>query len=157
MNPKKILLFILIFPTIIVGQNDNLKIDSIFNMKFIDMSKRKVYQVADTYPTIHNGEEIINFFLKNTSTFSLKDCCAFKVYIGFVVEADCTISNRKVLVKSVYHKKKGLIYSGQELLEIQHKVEKLFDKMPQLIPGKLNGKKVAIRVLIPLNLDCPEL
>lgn len=157
MNLKKILLFILVFPTIIVGQNNNLKLDSIFDMNLIDMSKRIVYQVAETNPTLINGNEISTFFYKNPNAFELKDCCAFRVYIGFVVEVDGSITNKKVFVKSVFSKEKGLIYSGQELSEIQQKVEKLLDKIPQLTPGKLNGKNVAIRVLIPLHLDCRKL
>ena len=157
MKPKKILFILFIFPTIIVGQNNDLKLDSIFNMNSIDASKRPVYLNAETNPTLINGEKIETYFYRQLDAFKTTDCCAFKVYIGFVVEADSMVTNRKVFVKSVFCKDKGLIYSGQELTEIQLKIDSLLDKMPKLIPGKLKGKNVAIRVLLPLHLDCHEL
>jgi hypothetical protein len=62
MKLKKILFILFIFPTIIVGQNNDLKLDSIFNMNSIDASKRPVYLNAETNPTLINGEKIETYF-----------------------------------------------------------------------------------------------
>jgi len=70
-----------------------------------------------------------------------------------VVEADSTITNTKVYVESVYSKYKGILHHGNELLELQTKIERGFETLTRMIPGKQNNKEVATRVFFPIHFD----
>lgn len=153
MKLTKILFIFFAFPTFLVGQNISEKLDSIFDINSIDTTKRPVYLCGEIAPTLINGEKIETYIYGQLDAFKTADCCAFKTFIGFVVEVDSTITNRKIFVKSVFCKDKGLIYAGKELSEIQIKIDSLLDRMPKLVPGKLGNKNIAIRVIIPIHID----
>jgi hypothetical protein len=153
MNLKNILLFFLIFPTISVGQNTNIEIDSIFNLNSIDMSRRPVYRFAETMPTLKNGTSVLTYFLKKSNMFSDYITIADKVYISFIVEPDSTISNKKVFVKSVFDKYDGFITTGSKVKRMQELIEDNLSILPKMIPGKINNKDVAVQVILPIYCD----
>lgn len=65
-----------------------------------------------------------------------------KVYIQFVVEADGSLSNIKVL--------KGLGYGCDE------EAMRIIKKMPKWVPGGQNGKKVPVKFNLPIKFELKE-
>ena len=117
------------------------------------MTQRKVYEVVEIMPKFENGEVMIQYLAKNSELFTLQECIANRVFISFVVEADSSITNRKVYVESVFSREKGLLKEGLELKEIQSKIEKGLENLNLMIPGKLNNKAVATRLFFPIHFD----
>jgi hypothetical protein len=103
-------------------------------------------------PTLLNGDSFRSFLLDQFyGDFS---CCPYRVYIGLVVEADSSISNKMVYVAAVYCENSGLLYTGPEVKEVERKVYEILDNLPKLIPGKIQNRNVAVKMAFPIHIDC---
>ncbi|HRC32739.1 MAG TPA: TonB family protein [Bacteroidia bacterium] len=103
---------------------------------------RQVSIIAEQMPEFVGGVDSLKSFMKNNFSYS-NAARANKVqgviYIGFVVEADGTLSNIKILrgIKNDY----GLNAEAIRVVEI----------MPKWIPGKAAGKNVSINFVLPFQ------
>jgi len=153
MKLEKILIILTFLPTFIVGQNHDLKIDSIFNLNSIDMSKRQVYRFAETMPTLLNGADIFTYFSQQTDMFIYNSVVVSKVYISFVVESDSTISNKKVFIESLFDKYDGIISNEEEKSRIQEFIKVYLADLQKMIPGRINNQNVAVQLILPIHCD----
>ena len=149
---KFLLLIILILPIHLYGQNDRNRVDSVMRYGLGDTTVRKVYFNIEKMPTLMNGESILSYLAKQP--LSIKSCCLFKAFIGFVVEADSSISNKMVYVRAVNCEESGLIYNGPEIKAMELRIYELIDKMPRVIPGRIQNKNVAVKISMPIHVDC---
>jgi hypothetical protein len=155
MKIKKILTILAFLPTFIIGQNKELNLDSIFDLNSIDMSNRIVYRHAEEMPRLLNGESIIKYLSQYSDmyTYTYNRIFVSKVYISFVVEKDSTISNKKVLIESLFDKYNGLIFEEEKITQIQKYINIHLEDLEKMIPGKINNQNVAIQLVLPINFD----
>jgi periplasmic protein TonB len=94
-------------------------------------------------PEPKNGfADLSNYITKNIK-FEMKnvDWCGYgaKVWIGFVVEKDSTLTNFEII-------KGNCPTYDNPILE-------LFKEMPKWKPGEINGKKVRSKFIMPIHLE----
>jgi hypothetical protein len=146
------LLIILILPIYLYGQNVSNRVDSVLKFGLGDTTLRKVYFSTEEMPKLLDGNPIVSYLGKQSLT--VNSCCAFRAYIGFVVEADSSVTNKMVYVRTVNCEESGLLYDGPEIKAMELRIKEIIDEIPRLIPGKMNGKNVAVKIFLPVHVDC---
>jgi hypothetical protein len=150
-NMKRVIFYLLFLPISLFGQNKTV-IDSVMNFGLGDTTMRKVYFVAEEMPKLLNEKPIASYLMSQSLT--IDSCCAFRAYIGFIVEPDSTISNKMVYVHAVNCKEQGLVYNGQEISLMESRIFEILSNMPAIIPGKIDNKNVAVKMSFPVHVDC---
>ena len=150
-NMKHVIFYLLFLPISLFGQNKS-AIDSVMNFGLGDTTLRKVYFVAEEMPKLLNEKPIVSYFMSQSLTAD--SCCAFKAYIGFIVEPDSSITNEMVYVHAVNCKVQGLVYSGREISLMKSRIFEILSNMPAIIPGKIDNKNVAVKMSFPVHVDC---
>lgn len=150
---KRIIIILAFLPIILFGQKKDPVLDSLIYGGLGDTLVRPVYYVVDEMPKLNNGKKIETYLMSQSLTTDNFPCCAFKAYIGFVIEPDSSISNRLVYVKAV-NCEYGLVYEGKEVEDMKSKFIRILDSFPTIVPGKLNGETVAVKYTIPVHVDC---
>lgn len=148
---RYILLILLLLPVNMFVQ-ENITSDSDVDRCLNDTIRDDVYIIAEQMPKLINGESITSYF--NSRSFIVDSCCLFKACISFVVETDSTITDKMINVSTVNCKQKGLIYSGAEIESVRLKIDSILSNMPELVPGRINNKSVAVMISIPIHVDC---
>lgn len=148
---KFILLVILVLPLGLLAQN-KAAIDSVMNYGLGDTTLRKVYFIAEEMPKLINEKTIVSYLMNQS--LATDTCCAFRAYIGFVVEPDSSITNKMVHVHAVNCKEQGLVYHGSEVIEIESLIFKILEEIPPVVPGKIDNKNVAVKISFPVHVDC---
>ena len=107
----------------------------------IDISKRPVYQIVERMPEIMTNSKLLEFFLKSFRHIDNSKCFPIYIYYGFVVEADCSISNIMICPTLRFCDENENI----DLLE-QKYIKQITDDIIKIKTnaGLLNGKKVAV-------------
>lgn len=141
----------MIIPVNMFGQ-ENITSDSDVDRCLNDTIRDDVYLIAEQMPKLINGESITSYF--NSRSFIVDSCCLFNACIRFVVEVDSTITDKMINVSTVNCKQKGLIYSGAEIESMRLKIDSILSNMPELVPGRINNKSVAVMISIPIHVDC---
>jgi len=101
-----------------------------------------VYSFVDQQPEFPGGLSALSNYLNLNLLFpeqAIHDSIEGKIYIGFVVEIDGSISNVKVL--------RG-IGGGCDQESIR-----VISEMPAWTPGKLNGKTVRVSKILPITFS----
>jgi len=150
-NMKHVIFYFLFLPISLFGQNKTV-IDSVMNFGLGDTTLRKVYFVAEEMPKLFNEKPIASYLMSQSLT--IDSCCAFRAYIGFIVESDSSITNKMVYVHAVNCKEQGLVYTGQEISMMESKILEILSNMPAIIPGKIDNKNVAVKLSFPVHVDC---
>lgn len=122
------------------------------NFSLGDTTLRKVYFVAEEMPKLLNDKPIASYLMSQSLT--IDSYCAFRAYIGFVVEPDSTITNKMVYVHAVNCKEQGLVYAGQEISMMESMIFEILSNMPTIVPGKIDNKNVAVKMSFPVHIDC---
>lgn len=107
--------------------------------------EREAFQVVDQQPEFPGGFEAMATYMKKNTNYTeeaKKKKTEGVIYVGYVVEADGSISNVKVL--------RG---NGSELEKIAVKAIK---NMPNWIPGKKDGKNVPVQLTMPVKFSLQE-
>ena len=150
---KRFVIILIFLPAILFGQERNSFLDSIINGGLGDTLARPVYFVVDEMPKLENGKKIESYLMSQSLTTDNYPCCAFKAYIGFVIESDSSLTNKLVYVKAV-NCEYGLVYEGNEIEDMKSKIMQILDLFPAVIPGKLKGENVAVKYTMPVHVDC---
>jgi hypothetical protein len=77
-NIKFTLLFLLILPSFLFGQQLRNRVDSIYRGGLGDTTLRPIYFVVDELPTLSNAEEIQMYLMKQSLVTDEFPCCAFR-------------------------------------------------------------------------------
>jgi len=117
-------------------------------------SDTTIYFLAEKKPEFEGGESLLFKFILDNLNIETKDCFFTRVFLSFIVEKNGSLSNFNVILKT------------QNFLDILGNMDKklcekkwidgcmnLLQKMPNWIPGKLNGENVRVKMILPLNLD----
>jgi len=118
----------------------------------IDTTDRPVFRFVEKMPEILNREFIMKTLPFQSQLFDSLQCCPIRVWIGFVVETDSTLTNIQVCTK--------MMFCDEELIVME--TEKFNNRMIELlsnvksISGELNGEKVAVACIIPIHFECRE-
>ena len=105
-----------------------------------DSDEPEVYQIVDEMPGFPGGEEkLMEFFTKNIEypKEAREAGIQGRVFVGFVIEKDGSISNVKVL--------RGIGHGCEE------EAVRVVKSMPNWKPGKLYGEVVRVSYQIPVN------
>lgn len=98
---------------------------------------RRIYLYVDLMPEFPGGVDSLKSFIRNNLMWpNTEDDFVGKVYISVIVEADGSLTNKKV-------------FRG---IDISVDIEALnvIDKMPKWNAGKCKGKSVPVEYLIPV-------
>ncbi|MPM01276.1 hypothetical protein SDC9_47515 [bioreactor metagenome] len=96
-----------------------------------------IYLLTDSMPEFVGGtDSLFSFFNKNINLSGEEECYG-TVFISFIVQSDGNISSAEVL-KGICEK-----YDSEAL--------RLILTMPAWIPGSCNGKKVPVRLVLPVR------
>ncbi|MBW8685943.1 energy transducer TonB [Chitinophaga rhizophila] len=107
--------------------------DSRFNML--------VYEHVDKMPLFPGGDMALAKFLSKIRYPKEQLDYHGKLHLSFIVDAEGNVLDKCI------HNKKAADYTLLDKEGIM-----LLNRMPKWIPGQLNGKNVAVRVLIPMKI-----
>lgn len=118
----------------------------------INTSTRPVYLLycVDSIPNALKDVNLTRLISKNLLLPENSNCFPTKIYYGFIVEADCSISNIWVCPKLMF---------CENMTDEKTFREKLIEYMKNMLhqikttPAILNGQKVAIYTKGVINLD----
>ncbi len=147
---RYVLLILLFLPITIFGQIGS-DIDSVSNRCVGDTVNREIFFVTEEMPVLVSGESISSYL--SSQLFLVDSCCAFRAYVDFIIEVDSIITDRVICVNSVYCED-GLAYEGAAIRNMELKIDSILNDMPKLIPGRINGNSVAVKVSFPIHIDC---
>ena len=95
---------------------------------------------AETMPQFPGGSEMMRGFIaKNLNYPKTGMCVEGKVFVGFVVETDGSITSVKTI--------KGI----HPLFDAE--AERVVSLFPKWIPGNVNGKKVPVKMVMPISFS----
>jgi len=100
----------------------------------------KVYEQVETMPEFPGGQtELVNFLMKSVKypRESMEKSIQGKVFVSFVVGKKGSVLNAKI--------ERGV----DPLLDAE--ALRVVNSMPEWIPGKEKGKKVAVQFTLPIN------
>ena len=101
------------------------------------------YEIVDQMPEFPGGEEALKQYIKDNARFGdvFKEyqCdVAGKIFVGFVVESDGSITNVRVLRGVEKH--------------FDEEAVRVISSMPQWKPGMLKGEPVSVRYMVPVAI-----
>jgi protein TonB len=103
------------------------------------ISKKEFYVLVDSMPEYPGGQsEMLEFFVTNFKYPAKIDACC-KVIVEFIVDTTGQITDLKV------------IRNLQE--DIDNEMLRVMKLMPKWKAGKLNGKPVNVKIIIPWNIS----
>ncbi|SDD20730.1 hypothetical protein [Williamwhitmania taraxaci] len=116
----------------------------------IDTSKRPVYLFVENMPDIVTGSKLMDFFAKKVHLVESSKCFPIYIFYGFVVEADCSISNVMICPTLMFCDDNEKI----DLIE-QKYIKQLTSEVIKIKTdaGLLNGKKVAVYTFGRIHFD----
>lgn len=132
---KKLLIITFLFCTSLlksqtIPQTCATYFDSIFN--------REIYVTVDSMPQFPGGIDSMIVFIQNNLLWPYVDYdFEGSVYISFIVEADGSITKKRVL--------RGI----EESVDLE--ALKVIDKMPMWKPAECNGQAVPFRMIVPVK------
>jgi len=109
-------------------------------VEFKDSKGNPVYTRVETIPQFPNGEAELFHYLSTNIKYpeqARKDSVSGTVYVGFVVERDGSIIDVKI--------KRGVGGGCDE------EAMRVIEKMPHWIPGKQDGKAIAVAYTVPIK------
>jgi len=107
-----------------------------------DTKDNQVYDFVQRMPEFPGGQDSLNSYLIQNLVYpdsAQKNGIQGKVFIGFIVETDGTISNVKIVGNKTYGY--GLEEEGLRVINM----------MPNWTPGTQNGKPVRVKFTLPIN------
>jgi len=115
---------------------------------------RQVYYIVDEMPIFDDSTytDLPEFFIRNFTGIDSLDCRVSYILIEFIIESDGSISSKKVTIPdNRIHCENEKHSSTIKELYVSH-CKELINKLPQFIPGKLNGKNVPVKMEIPMHI-----
>lgn len=115
---------------------------------------RQVYYIVDEMPVINDStyKDLPEFFIRNFKVTDSLDCVVTYFLIEFIIESDGSISSTKVTIPdNRIHCENERYSSAIKELYVSH-CKELINKLPRFKPGKLNGKKVPVKMEIPIHI-----
>lgn len=109
-------------------------------VEFKDSKGNPVYTVVEINPRFPDGEVALFDYLSSNIKYpeqARKDSVSGTVYVGFVVERDGSIIDVKI--------KRGVGGGCSE------EAQRVISKMPSWIPGKQDGKAIAVAYTVPIK------
>ena len=106
----------------------------------VEDPKNEVYQIVEQMPEFPNGHEALMQYIAEQVKYpaEAKKAGAYgRVFIGFIVEPDGSLSGFKVL--------RGIGYGCDE------EALRVAKSMPKWQPGMHRGKAVRVQYLVPVN------
>ena len=107
---------------------------------FGPVDEEKVYDVVELMPSFSGGKEALKAYLAENVRYPKEleeNCVQGRVIITFIVEADGSLSQAKV-IKSVHP-------------ALDKEALRVVKKMPKWIPGQQDYHKVRVRYIIPVT------
>lgn len=101
----------------------------------------KSFETVDVKPVYPGGDSELMEFLASNIKYpenARKSGAEGKVYVGFIIEKDGSVSNVKIKRSS-------------ENEELDSEGVRVVSSMPKWSPGEMDGKKVRVEYLIPIN------
>jgi protein TonB len=105
-----------------------------------------VYKIVSKMPSFPGGDEKLIDYLSEHLTYVKEwrdDTLQTKLFISFVIDSTGTIRNPCIQHSGYSHR-----YTAFDLEGL-----KLINQMPKWIPGELDGKKVYVRIYLPIRVD----
>ena len=102
--------------------------------------EHEVYQIVEQMPQFSNGEEAMMQYIAEQVKYpaeAKKSGVQGRVFVGFVVEPDGSLSDFKVL--------RGIGHGCDE------EALRVVESMPKWKPGMQRGKAVRVQYLVPVN------
>ena len=107
--------------------------------------EHEVYQIVEQMPEFPNGQEALMLYIAKQIKYpaeAKKAGAQGRVFVGFIVEPDGSLSDFKVL--------RGIGYGCDE------EALRLVKSMPKWKPGMQRGKAVRVQYLVPVNFRLEE-
>jgi len=107
--------------------------------------EHEVYQIVEQMPEFPNGQEALMLYIAKQIKYpaeAKKAGAQGRVFIGFIVEPDGSLSDFKVL--------RGIGYGCDE------EALRVAKSMPKWKPGMQNGETVRVSYLIPINFKLED-
>lgn len=124
-------------PLLSYGQMNN--VPGKCNCVFDSITGRTVYIFVDSMPEFPGGKDsLVKFIIDNVRYPNGVDCQG-TVYISFVVEADGTLNDKRIV--------RGICGAYDE------EAMRVINLMPKWKPGKCEGNEVPVRVVMPLKFS----
>ena len=123
-------MFILVTSGYLFGQTDS----TVYTIPMLD--KRPMWIGCESDSCTEN---MIFNFIKSNLTYPNHHDYEGKVYVQFIVEINGSTSN--IIIRKGLEK------------DLDNEVVRLISIMPDFIPGRLNGKPVRCRFIIPVNFS----
>ena len=111
-----------------------------FVIPWTDSDEPEAYMIVEEMPEFPNGEEAMMQYIAEQVKYpaeAKKAGAQGRVFIGFIVETDGSLSDIKVL--------RGIGFGCDE------EAMRVVESMPKWQPGVLNGKAVRVFYQIPIN------
>jgi len=118
----------------------NCQTDSIkYKSQLDSISRTEFYLFVDSMPEYPGGQvEMHKFFIKNFNYPSEIDACC-KVIVEFIVDSTGKMTSLRI-VRSLQK-------------DFDNETLRVMKLMPKWKPGKLNGKAVNVKIIIPWNIS----
>ncbi len=141
-------LFPIIFTTILSIGQDSLKLDTNFN--FIDtlgclgpkpdtIAKIVIYDFLENEPYFPGGTENLLSYIRENIKYEIEKPGPIISFVSFIVMPDGSLQHIKIIKSYSTKFDKAII--------------DLMEGMPKWIPGEFNGKNVACRYTIPIQME----
>lgn len=111
-----------------------------------DTDSNRIYAVVEQQPEFPGGIGEMYHWLENNLKYpqkALENHSEGKVIVSFKVERDGSLSDARIVRDGV----------GNDAAE---EALRLVNSMPAWSPGKQNGKKVAVRYILPITFKIPK-
>lgn len=132
--------------SILWGQNRNDSIQKPFNCscKLNNMEGQEIFSIVDRMPSYPDGEE--NFYRLIDQILILPDSIVefqTKIYLTFVVDTLGNVTNKCI----------ERPYYSDKLTKTEKTALETLDKMKNWIPGEYLGRKVPVKISLPIILE----
>jgi protein TonB len=139
MKFKLLVIITLLFCLDIQSQQKG-SVDSIKITKF-ESQKDSIYNYVEKMPEFPGGSDSLMIFLRKNivyPTIAKENGVSGKTIVFFVIDIDGSVTQQKI------------IRSVDSTLDIE--VIRFISSMPKWIPGEHNGKKVKVKMSLPINI-----
>ena len=121
------------------GQLDTLCVPTIDTL-----DGQKVYSTAEKPAEFNGGQtSLFKFLTENLHYPNIEATFQGSIYSSFVVDTSGNIRNECIAKK----------YSGNQISYIEKEVIEVIKKMPKWIPAEQSGKKVYMRIILPIKFQ----
>lgn len=112
------------------------------SLKYDSVLNRSYYLFTEQMPQYVGGDSEMLKTIINHLRYPSNDCCfTGSIYVAFIIEPDCSISDKRIL------------NNKSDICKMNKQALKALDYLTEWIPGKCNGKNVPVQITLPIRFS----